>query len=93
MKRKRIQQRSKDQLIQFKIQNKKDLDQARQETFKAYTAMTLYVLNKEFGIGASRASTFLSAFYEIIADVAVDNITFDEIYEYIYKKLGIRLEI
>lgn len=91
-KNKRKVQRTKQQIIDAAKDKKKIQEQARTESFTAFMAMNLYVLNKEFGIGSSRASSFIDAFYKLNTDIVEDKISFNEIYDFIYKRLGIKIE-
>lgn len=85
-------QRSKNELIQSVKEKRKIEDNARTETFAAYMTMSLYILNKEFGIGETRASRFIDEFYKLNSDIAEEKISFDSIKEYIFKKLGMKIE-
>lgn len=85
-------QRTKQQLINSVKQKKEINEQARIESFSAFMTMNLYILNKEFGIGPTRASSYIDAFYKLNNDIVDNKISFDEINNYIYDRLGLKIE-
>lgn len=85
-------QKTKSELLYLAKEKRKVETQAKTETFSAYMMMSLYILNKEFGIGESRASRYIDEFYNLNTEIENGSISFDEIREHIYNRLGMKIE-
>ena len=61
--------------------------------FTAYMVMSLYVLNDTFGFGQIRGERYTDALAELNKKFNNDEITLEEMQEYIERKMGMKVEM